>query len=138
LTQAYNAGFPRLATRYSWLFPLSRFFTHYLDMKQVSHPRRSDCPGSFQRLDWICRIYFGIPLAHSPQSMGTAFKMYPLYGKHFTQTPSLQSRLFLVCNSLCLIFKVLTSIRFLFSDVRLLATHSYAQLYYTRLETLVI
>lgn len=96
LMQAYNAGFPRLTTRFSWLFLVSKFFTHYLDMK--SHPRRSDCPGSF----------------HSPQSRGTAFKMYPSYGKHFTQTPNLQSRLFLVCNSLCLIFKVLASFSFLF------------------------
>ncbi len=29
--------------------------------------------------------------------------MLPLYGKHFTQIPSLQSRLFLICNPICLI-----------------------------------
>jgi hypothetical protein len=69
-------------------------------MKQqvIPNPRRSDCPGSFR----------------FPQSMGTVFKMYPFYGKHFTQTPSPQMELFLVCNSLCLIFKVLASFRFLF------------------------
>ncbi len=40
--------------------------------------------------------------------------MLPLYGKHFTQIPSLQSRLFLICNPICLIVKVLASFRFLF------------------------
>ena len=62
------------------------------------HPRRSDCPGSF----------------HSRQSSGTSFKMYPYYGKHFTQSPSLQPRLFLNCNPICLIFKVLLQDGFLF------------------------
>ena len=40
--------------------------------------------------------------------------MLPLYGKHFTQIPSLQPRLFLICNPICLIVKVLASFRFLF------------------------
>ena len=79
------------------------------------HPRRSDCPGSF----------------HFPASLGTVFKMIPsykncswgkpprphfcaYYGKHFTQLPSLQPRLFLSCNPICLIVKVLASFRFLF------------------------
>ncbi len=75
------------------------------------HPRRSDCPGSF----------------HSAQSMRTVFRLFPYYGKHFTQIPSLQSRLFLIRNSLCLIFKVLPILGFCFTtDVRILASHSYA------------
>ncbi len=40
--------------------------------------------------------------------------MYPYYGKHFTQSPSLQPRLFLNCNPICLIFKVLLQDGFLF------------------------
>ena len=36
------------------------------------------------------------------------------YGKHFTRPPSLQPRLFLGCNPICLIVKVLASFRFLF------------------------
>ena len=68
---------------------------------------------------------------HSRASHGTSFKMIPsykncswgkpprphfcaYYGKHFTQPPSLQPRLFLGCNPICLIFKVLASFRFLF------------------------
>ena len=59
---------------------------------------------------------------HSPASLGisegvsfrTVFKMIPYYGKHFTQLPSIQPRLFLSCNHRCLIFKVLASFRFLF------------------------
>ena len=51
---------------------------------------------------------------HSRASLGTVFKMIPSYGKHFTQSPSLQPRLFLDCNPICLIFKVLASFRFLF------------------------
>ena len=76
------------------------FFTHHLDMKQktISYPRRSDCPGSF----------------HSRQSSGTTFKRLPFYGKDFTQTPSPQPRLFLACNPISLIVKVLASFRFLF------------------------
>ena len=110
----YGAGFPRLATRYSWLFLVSKFFTHYLDMKE-SYPRRSDCPGSFHS-----------PASHEQSSKsrlatlacfagcGTAFKMIPSYGKHFTQLPSPRLELFLSCNPICLIFKVLASFRFLF------------------------
>ncbi len=45
--------------------------------------------------------------------MRTSFKMYPLYGKHFTQPPSLQAKLFLGCNPICLIFKVLRQDGFL-------------------------
>ena len=41
-------------------------------------------------------------------------KMLPLYGKHFTQPPSLQPRLFFGCNPIYLIVKVLASFRFLF------------------------
>ena len=69
--------------------------------------------GSFQRLDWISWGNLSIPLAHSPASLGTVFKMIPSYGKHFTQPPSFQLRLFLGCNHLCLIFKVLANFRFL-------------------------
>ena len=64
---------------------------------------------------------------HSPASLGTTCKMIPYYGKHFTQPPSLQPRLFLGCNHLCLIFKVLPILGFCFTtDVRILASHSYA------------
>ena len=45
--------------------------------------------------------------------------MYPYYGKHFTQSPSLQPRLFLDCNPICLIFKVLLQDGFLFVRGRL-------------------
>ncbi len=95
------------------LFPFSRFCTHHLDMKQqaLTYPRRSDCPGGFR----------------SPQSTGTAFRIHPYYGVYFTQLPSLQPRLFLSCNSLYTIFKVLPILGFCFTtDVRILASHSYA------------
>ncbi len=109
----YAAGFPNLAVRFSWLFPFSRFCTHHLDMKQqaLTYPRRSDCPGGFR----------------SPQSTGTAFRIHPYYGVYFTQLPSLQPRLFLSCNSLYTIFKVLPILGFCFTtDVRILASHSSA------------
>ena len=92
-------GLPYFTIWTSWLFPISRFFTHYLDIKQiVPYPRRSDCPGSFR----------------SRQSSGISFERIPLYGQHFTQPPSFQPKLFLDCNPLCLIVKVLASFSFLF------------------------
>ena len=97
VAQAYGAGFPTITSRISWLFLVSKSFTTYLDLKK-SHPRQTDCPGSF----------------HSRQSSGTVLRMFPLYGKYFTQPPSLQLKLFLGCNPIRLIFKVLTSFRFLF------------------------
>ncbi len=98
----------------SWLFPISRFFTHYLDMKQTApYPRRSDCKGlSFEETS---KVYTPRPGSfRSRQSSGTSFERIPLYGKHFTQPPSFQPKLFLDCNPLCLIVKVLASFRFLF------------------------
>ena len=53
----YKAGFPRLTTRYSWLFPF--LVLHPPSRYEESHPRRFDCPGSFR----------------SRQSSGTAFKL---------------------------------------------------------------
>ena len=102
----------------SWLFPIPRSFTHYLDMKQVAPcPRRSDCKGlSFEVSS---KVYTPRPGSfHFRQSSGTSLKRFPLYGKHFTQIPSLQSRLFLICNPICLIVKVLASFRFLFVRAR--------------------
>ena len=88
---AYNAGFPNLTIRFSWLLPISRFCTHYLGLRQVLFPRCSDCPGSF----------------HSAQSVRTTFKIHPYYGVYFTWLPSSQLELFLSHNSLYTIFKVL-------------------------------
>ena len=106
----YGVGFPRLTTRFSWLFLVSKSFTTYLDMKK-SHPRQTDCPGSF----------------HSRQSSGTAFRIHPYYDEHFTQTSSPQTRLFSVCNPICSVFKVLPILGFCFTtDVQILASHSYA------------
>ena len=99
------------------------------------HPRQIDCPGSFllvrvhaaNRIAFVWRIFNPQGRTASAQSMRTTFKMYPSYGKHFTQTPNLQSRLFPVCNPICLIFKVLPILGFCFTtDVRILASHSYA------------
>ncbi len=64
---------------------------------------------------------------HSPASLGisegvprdtathisfrTVFRIHPLYDEHFTQASSLQTKLFSACNSICSVFKVLTSFR---------------------------
>ena len=83
------------------------------------HPRRSDCPGCFRSAQSM-RTSFKLArsLAREPRA-GSLVKMYPLYGKHFTQPPSLQPKLFLGCNPICLIFKVLRQDGFLFVRGRL-------------------
>ena len=107
-------GLPYFTVWISWLFPTSRFFIHYLDIKQiVPYPRRSDCKGlSFEETS---KVYTPRPGSfRSRQPSGTSFEKIPLSGQHFTQPPSFQSKLFLDCNPPCLIVKVLASFSFLF------------------------
>ncbi|AFZ35995.1 hypothetical protein Sta7437_2461 [Stanieria cyanosphaera PCC 7437] len=97
----YGAGFPRLTTRFSWLFPFLVF--HHL-------PRYETTSYFISPADRLPR-QFPFPTVHG---YSVSLCILPV-GKHFTQPPSLQSRLFLGCNPLCLIFKVLPVLGFCFS-----------------------
>ena len=123
-----DAGEPNITIRFSWLLPFSRFCTHYLDMKQVSHlrqtrsaSRRSE--GNGGELQFAIAQAVSLPVPSS----GTVYRIHPYYGVYFTWLPSSQLELFLSHNSLYTIFKVLPILGFCFAtDVRILASHSYA------------